>query len=116
MDAAELNRLTQLPGPEGALWRLIRIYDPDKLSIWIRHERSIGNLHNPEQAVHCLAELMSGFGFALAYHVGGDKNGALFGDKGLLKQFEALLRHKMQQVGGAHKIVTVKPNKLNVPL
>ena len=107
MDRAELNRLCQQPGGEGALWRLVRAWDPDKLTNWLSDERRRGGLA-PEQAVACVAEVMAGAAFVLAQHLGGDKKGAMLGDRGLINMVKLSVEHKLGQVGGTHIIVPSK--------
>jgi len=102
MTPAELNRLCQLSGGEGALWRLVRSWDPDKLGYWIAQERARGL--SPDQALACVAEVMAAAAFVLAQSLGGDKAGALFGDQGLFRMIEMSARHKLDQVGGKHVI------------
>lgn len=102
MHPAELNALCQLPGVEGSLWRLLRSWDPDKLSGWIMSEKKKGA--TPEMLVHCVAEAMSGAAFVLAQHIGGDKRGAMLGDNGLVGQLRAQIAHKLDLVGGKHII------------
>jgi len=103
MDQAELNRLCQLPGLEGCLWRLLRSWDPDVLSRWIIQEKARGA--TPDMLVHCVAEAMSGAAFVLAMHIGGDKRGMLLSERGLLGQLRAQINHKLDVVGGQHKII-----------
>lgn len=103
MDQAEINRLCQSPGVEGALWRLIRTWDPDKVVLWAMEERKKGA--DPEMVIHCVAEVMSGAAFSLANLLGGDKRGAMLGDNGLLGQLRTMVAHKLDVVGGIHQVV-----------
>jgi hypothetical protein len=73
------------------------------MQAWLQQERLKGL--TPDDAVHCVAQAMAGAAFALAQAVGGDKQGALLGDRGLVKQLEAMLRHHLTQVGGKHRII-----------
>ena len=104
MSPSELNRLCSLPGREGALWRLLRAWDPDRLQLWLMEERKKGL--TPDDAVHCVATAMSGAAFALAQQVGGDKRGCLLGERGLTTQLRIIIEHHLTQVGGAHRIIT----------
>lgn len=103
MERAELNRLCNQSGSEGALWRLVRAWDPDKLSNWLAHEKRSGL--TPDQAVAHVAEVMAGAAFVLANTLGGDKKGAILGDRGLLAMMRASIAHKLDQVGGGHNII-----------
>lgn len=108
MDRTELNRLCQQSGGEGALWRLVRAWDPDKLSSWLSHEKR-GGL-TPEQALACVAEVMAGAAFVLAQHLGGDKKGAMLGERGLVNMLRMSISHKLEQVGGPH---IIRPTSVN---
>lgn len=102
MDQAELNKLCQLPGREGALWRLLRAWDPDKLAAWMAEERRKGA--SPDDIIHCVATAMSGAAFIVAQQIGGDKRGAMLGDKGLVAQLRIMIAHQMERVGGIHRV------------
>lgn len=103
MNPAELNKLCQQAGGEGALWRLVRSWDPDKLLQWLAQEKRVGL--SPDQAVAIVAEVMAGAAFVLAQSLGGDKKGAMLGDRGLVNMLRMSVAHKLDQVGGAHVIV-----------
>lgn len=103
MNKAELNRLCNQPGSEGALWRLVRTWDPDKLAHWLLSEKAKGL--TPDQAVAFVAEVMAGAAFVLANHLGGDRQGAILGDRGLVKMLQHSIAHKLSQVGGRHNII-----------
>lgn len=103
MTPAELNRLCQSPGMEGALWRLVRSWDPDRIAAWLEQEKRNGL--PPEAAVGCVAEVMAGAAFVLAQHLQGDKKGAILGERGLMGLLRASVAHKLEQVGGKHIIV-----------
>lgn len=107
MTPRELAELCNQPGGEGALWRLIRAWDPDKLAEWARTERKATGL-SPEQAVACAAEVIAGAMFALAQQLGGDKRGAILGERGLVSMVRLSVAHKMDQVGGVHSIIKPK--------
>jgi len=111
MDQAELNRLCQLPGAEGCLWRLCRSWDPDKLGSWIVQER--GKL-TPDQAISIVAEVMAGAAFVFARGLSGDRQEAMLGSNGMVERLRASIQHKLQQVGGGHQLIIPKrpPSKL----
>lgn len=106
MEQAEFNRLCQKPGGEGALWRLVRSWDPDKLTRWLQEEKRKGL--TPEQAIAIVAEVMSGMALILANALGGDKKGAILGQQGLCTMMRQAVEYKLTQVGGAHVISPIK--------
>lgn len=107
MDQAELNRLCQLPGREGALWRLLRAWDPDKLLVWMAEERRRGA--SPDDIIHCVATAMSGAAFNVARNLGGDRRGAMLGGQGLVEQLRIMVAHQLEHVGGVHQVRTPLP-------
>jgi hypothetical protein len=105
MDQIELNRLCQSPGQEGALWRLVRSWDPDKVAQWLMSEKARGSIA-PMDAASCVAEVMAGAAFVFAQRLSGDRANAILGSGGLCAMMRASVEHKLTQVGGAHNIIT----------
>lgn len=105
MDPVEVARLCQRPGVEGSLWRLIRALDPDKVKQWLYEERTTKGL-GLEDAMNCVAELQGLIAFIFASQLGGDKKEAIIGSRGLIERTKLSVTHKLDKVGGGHKIIT----------
>jgi hypothetical protein len=110
MQKSELNKLCSQPGSEGALWRLVRTWDPDAVARWMLSEKQRNDRgFTPFVAVSHVAEVMSGAAAILALHLQGDRQGAIFGDQGLYAMSRLMAQRKLDQAGGPHKIVPAKP-------
>lgn len=104
VDGVELNRLCAQNNAEGALWRLVRVWDPDVINRWVDQERALGVLTPPMMIGH-VAEVCSGAAFVVAQRLTGDRQDAILGQQGLISRMRASVQHKLQHVGGGHKIL-----------
>ena len=104
MDSLELNKLCAQNDSEGALWRLVRDWDPDAVNRWIQREKKAGTI-NPHSMVMHVAEVCSGAAFIVGQNLTGDRQGAILGSQGLIARMSASVQHKLSQVGGGHKIL-----------
>lgn len=87
----------QLPGPAGALWRLVKVWDPDAIDAWIKGEMLRGT--PPRVLAGCIADVMAGAAYVFAQHVA-EKHEAMLGDNGILGLFRESAEIKLRQLQG----------------
>jgi hypothetical protein len=114
MDQSELNRLCNQPDAEGALWRLVRDWDPDNVHRWANREKRTRNI-TPIQMIGAVAEVCSGAAFIVASHLDGERHEAILGGNGLIERMRASAAHKLTQIGGAHRIILPNGQVRHVP-
>lgn len=94
MTLAEMDVLASKPGHEGALWRLIKLWNTDRVGDWLRVEQLRGT--PVDDLTKALAEVLASAAFGLAINTENMQD-ALMGRNGVIKAFERSLQAKVSR-------------------
>lgn len=81
---AEILMMCNLPGPEGVLWRLIREWNPDQITNWMRIEEAKGT--PLDQATFALGNLLGTVAYVYVQNTG---------DRSIVDAFQRSLQAKI---------------------
>jgi hypothetical protein len=88
----------QQRGAHGAMWRLVQMIDHDEnaIKVWLEAERRRGTLAT--DSATALGEVMATMVMSFAESMG-DLQGAINGEKGVLKELQRSLQEKLIRMG-----------------
>jgi hypothetical protein len=107
----DLDTLCNIPGPEGVLWRLVKLWDPNGIQTWLAGEAVRGT--SIDDLLRALGNMLSAAAFGVAVNTDNPRE-ALMGRAGILDHFNASLQAKVNTYKSATPsgIIMPKPGEM----
>jgi hypothetical protein len=94
MKTTEIDELCKRPGTEGALWRLVKHWNPDGIGTWAAAEQMAGT---PAMELgRCVSNLCATAIFGLGTQMDNPRE-AILGRNGMVPMFQAALQAKISR-------------------